>query len=136
MSDQFEVPPIDVLPKPVQAPHPPLFLIGWSLDDARRAGASGLGYLDVSGGDDEILEMHKDGYVAARASADPNDLVCVSSFAAVGAFEPGADSTARMRRWESMGFDEAIARLEPIDETAEKAKDQVRFMASEIVGLH
>jgi len=135
-SPQFEVPPIDVLPKPVQRPHPPIWLIGWSLDDAQRAGSSGLAYLDVSGGDDEILAMHRDGYAAARAGADPEDLASGSAFAAAIGLEPGAAGAERLTRWESLGFDQAVLRIDPLGDSPEKTRDQIRFLADQTTGVH
>lgn len=88
-SARFEVRPIDVVPKPVQKPHPPLWLAGWSSEHARHAGLGGLGYLDLSGAADEMIEIHRDAYSEARAESDPNDLVSVSAFGVAADLEPG-----------------------------------------------
>lgn len=80
-SARFSVPPIDVVPKPVQRPHPPLWLVGWSAAHAGEAGRAGMGYLDVSGGGHEVWSAHRECYVGARRGARAEDLVCASAFA-------------------------------------------------------
>lgn len=44
-SDRFQIPPRDVIPKPVQQPHPPLWMAGTSYDSHTLAGELGLGLL-------------------------------------------------------------------------------------------
>jgi alkanesulfonate monooxygenase SsuD/methylene tetrahydromethanopterin reductase-like flavin-dependent oxidoreductase (luciferase family) len=44
-SPSFQMPPCDVHPKPVQDPHPPLWLSGEGEDDAVRAGERGIGFI-------------------------------------------------------------------------------------------
>ena len=68
-SERFAVPPIDVVPKPLQRPHPPVWLVGWSVDHARAAGRAGLALLDVSGGGLPLWQAHRACYAEARAEA-------------------------------------------------------------------
>jgi alkanesulfonate monooxygenase SsuD/methylene tetrahydromethanopterin reductase-like flavin-dependent oxidoreductase (luciferase family) len=135
-SDQFEVRPIDVVPKPVQRPHPPLWLAGWSADHARLAGKGGLGFLDLSGAADEMLEMHRDAYSESRAEADPNDLVCVHNYAVGGDLEPGEISLARLARWEELGFDEAVIRVGPLEGGHLEAVERIRFLTTAATKIH
>jgi alkanesulfonate monooxygenase SsuD/methylene tetrahydromethanopterin reductase-like flavin-dependent oxidoreductase (luciferase family) len=100
-SERFEVRPVDVVPKPIQRPHPPIWLAGWSADHARRAGKGGLGFLDLSGGTDAMLEVHRDAYSESRAEADPHDLVCVHAYGVAGDLEPGEASLERLTNWEA-----------------------------------
>ncbi len=133
-SPRFDLKPIDVRPKPVQRPHPPLWLVGWHADHAARAGAHGLGFLDVSGGPDEALELHCSRYVESRIAADVHDLVCESAFAAAVDL-PARDAAAvdrLMRRfagWENMGIDQAIARVDTIDAEHDEIMDAIRLFA-------
>lgn len=135
-SARFEVPPIDVLPKPVQDPHPPIWLVGWSLEHAQRAGSAGLGLLDVSGGNDERLEGHRDAYLASRSEADPDDLVCVSAFAAAFDLEALPEAAGRMAGWESLGFDQAILRLAPLEDGFDATQAKIRLFASDSLSVH
>jgi alkanesulfonate monooxygenase SsuD/methylene tetrahydromethanopterin reductase-like flavin-dependent oxidoreductase (luciferase family) len=135
-SKRFEIPPIDVLPKPVQSPHPPIWLVGWSLEHARQAGSAGLGLLDVSGGSDERLEMHRDAYVMSRSEADPNHLVCVSAFAAALDLETASEAAGRLASWEALGFDQAILRLAPLEDGFDATRAKIRLFASDSLNVH
>jgi alkanesulfonate monooxygenase SsuD/methylene tetrahydromethanopterin reductase-like flavin-dependent oxidoreductase (luciferase family) len=135
-SDRFEVLPIDVLPKPAQRPHPPVWLVGWSVTHAGRAGRAGLGFLDVSGGVDDALEMHRDEYARTRSEADPNDLVCASAYAAVLGAESVARTAERLMHWESLGFDQAVLRVDPLDEESKTTRGRIRVLAGETGRVH
>ena len=130
-SPRFEVPPVDVLPKPVQTPHPPLWLVGWSLHHARHAGRAGLGFLDVSGAEDDVLEMHRDAYRSGRAESDPHLLVCVSVYAALLGAESDAKLVERVARWEGLGFDQAVLRIDPAVDDAATTALRIRSLAGE-----
>lgn len=137
-SPRFDVPPVDVLPKPVQRPHPPVWLVGWSLEHAMRAGIGGLGLFDVSGAEDEILEMHREAYLDSRREADPNDLASVSAFA-VALDLPSGDETGearddgelaeRLARFDALGFDQAVLRIAPLEGGHEGTKARIRLLA-------
>ena len=135
-SERFTVPSVDVLPKPVQKPHPPISLVGWSLDHAKRAGSAGLGFLDVSGGVDDALEMHRDAYVEARSNAEPDDLVCVSIYAAVLGDERVSEMSSRLETWSSLGFDQAVLQVESNVEDAQRTRGKIRLMAGEFSDIH
>jgi len=135
-SSQFEVRPIDVVPKPIQRPHPPLWLAGWSSDHARRAGKRGLGFLDLSGASDEMLEVHRDAYSKSRAEADPNDLVCVHAYAVAADLTPGEAGLERLTRWEESGFDHAVARVGSLEGGHAEALERIRFLTSAETQVH
>lgn len=135
-SAQFEVPPVDVVPKPSQKPHPPLWLVGWSVDHARRAGGAGLGFLDVSGGVDDALEMHRDAYLSARSGADPNELVCSSVYAAALGGGRATEMSERLEKWDSLDFDQAVLRVDPDEEESTMTRGRIRLLAGESVDVH
>ncbi len=127
-SARFRVPPIDVVPKPVQQPHPPIGLIGWTPAHAEAAGRAGLGFLDVSGGDEAIWQTHRACYVSGRATADPRELVCGESFGVVADLAAGSEraraaeglgARALARDWleelEGMGLDRVLLRAGPLE---------------------
>ena len=135
-SDRFTVRPIDVVPKPHQKPHPAITLVGWSDDHARAAGRGGLGYLDVSGANDEAIEIHRDAYAEGRTEASPEDLVSVDAFAVMADFEPGDEASERIARWEDLRVDQAILRAGPLDGGTEEARRRIRAFAGGAADVH
>ena len=135
-SDRFEVRPIDVVPKPVQKPHPPLWLVGWTDDHARAAGQGGLGYLDVSGVNDEAVEIHRDAYTEGRAEASPEDLVSVHAFGVLGDLEPGEESQARLAAWETLQVDHAILRAGQPEGGADEGPKRLRAFTAGATEVH
>ncbi|MEM9174418.1 MAG: LLM class flavin-dependent oxidoreductase [Myxococcota bacterium] len=135
-SERFEVRPIDVVPKPHQKPHPPLWLVGWTDDHARAAGRGGLGYLDVSGANDEAVEIHRDAYAAGRAEASPEDLVSVHAVAVLGDFAPGDAADERLARWAGLGIDHAILRAGPVDGGGETVRQRIRAFTDGAADVH
>lgn len=127
-SARFSVHPVDVVPKPVQKPHPPLRLAGWHVEHARAAGRGGLGYLDLSGAPDDALEVHRDAYAEARAEAEPLDLVSPHVFAVAADLAPDDAGRGRLRAWEELGVDEAIVRIGPLPGGHADARDRLRFL--------
>lgn len=93
-SARFAVPPIDVLPKPLQQPHPPLWLVGWSAEHARAAGRAGLALLDVTGGDLALWQAHRACQVEARAAADPTARAGPARFAVAVDLREGSELAA------------------------------------------
>jgi alkanesulfonate monooxygenase SsuD/methylene tetrahydromethanopterin reductase-like flavin-dependent oxidoreductase (luciferase family) len=135
-SRRFELGPVDVLPKPEQKPHPPLWLAGWQAEHAARAGSGGLGFLDVSGTTDEGLAMHQVAYLQARREADVHDLVCESAFAVVLDLESAAGDEQRLAVWESMGIDQAVVRTGSLEGGHAESLVSIRFLASEAARVH
>jgi alkanesulfonate monooxygenase SsuD/methylene tetrahydromethanopterin reductase-like flavin-dependent oxidoreductase (luciferase family) len=67
----FKVPPTQILPKPVQQPHPPMFAACTKPDSAAAVGRLGLGALNFAFGNDEYLTQKVIEYRAAVAKAQP-----------------------------------------------------------------
>lgn len=65
----FDIPPTQVIPKPVQAPHPPMFAACTKPDSAASVGRLGLGALNFAFGTDEYLTEKVREYRAAAAQA-------------------------------------------------------------------
>lgn len=140
-SPRFSVPPIDVVPKPVQRPHPPLWLVGWSAAHAAQAGLLGLGFLDVCGGDVAIWSAHRECYAAARGDAKPDDLVCASTYAVAAdpseAGETGLAASGRAARtsrdWleelSAIGIDHVVLRAGPLEGGHEETCRRIRWFA-------
>jgi len=128
-SPRFELAPVEVVPKPVQQPHPPLWLAGWSEAHAQSAGRGGLGYLDVSGGADDQLERALFAYRAGRAEAEPEDLVSVEAFGVLADLMPGQESVDRLAGWEALGVDQAVARFDPAVARPGELDGLIRFLA-------
>ena len=135
-SESFSVMPVDVLPKPVQLPHPPLWLAGWSAEHATRAGEGGLAFLDISGAADDMLVLHRDAYTEARAGADPNDLVSSGIYGIAVDLDLSSNGVDRLARWEDLGFDHLVVRAGPLDAGDTHASERIRFLASEDARIH
>jgi alkanesulfonate monooxygenase SsuD/methylene tetrahydromethanopterin reductase-like flavin-dependent oxidoreductase (luciferase family) len=67
----FHVPPTQVIPKPVQQPHPPIYAACSKPDTAALVGSLGLGALNFAFGSDEYLEEKVREYQAASDRAEP-----------------------------------------------------------------
>jgi alkanesulfonate monooxygenase SsuD/methylene tetrahydromethanopterin reductase-like flavin-dependent oxidoreductase (luciferase family) len=67
----FRVPPTQVVPKPVQRPHPPMFAACSKPDSARHVGRLGLGALNFAFGNDDYLGEKVSEYRQASAAAAP-----------------------------------------------------------------
>ena len=65
----FNIPPTAIIPKPVQRPHPPIFVACSRPETVERAGALGLGSLNFTAGNDEYLKRKIESYRAAIATA-------------------------------------------------------------------
>ena len=67
----FEIPPTQIVPKPVQDPHPPIFAACSKPESAAHVGRLGLGALNFAFGSDDYLTQKVADYRAAVASARP-----------------------------------------------------------------
>ena len=67
----FDIPPTQVVPKPVQQPHPPMFAACSKPDTAAYVGSLGLGALNFALGSDDYLAEKVDEYRTAIADAEP-----------------------------------------------------------------
>src|SRR6059036_331276 len=86
--DYFVVPPRNVLPKPVQKPHPPLWMACTQPDSFRIAGSKGLGALSFGFIAPGVLEASLSIYRDAISDAQPvgdfvNNQFAATSFACV-----------------------------------------------------
>ena len=135
-SPRFTVQPVDVVPKPLQDPHPPIWLAGWSGDHATRAGEAGLAFLDVSGGTDETLHVHRDLYTEARAGCDPLDLVSAGLYGIAVELEATSKGQSQLEAWEEAGIDQVVVRAGPLEGGHAEARERIRFLASEDARVH
>ena len=67
----FNIPPIQVVPKPVQQPHPPIFAACSKPDSAAAVGRLGIGALNFALGNDQYLTEKVAEYKRAVAAAAP-----------------------------------------------------------------
>ena len=67
----FDVPPTQIIPKPVQQPHPPMFAACTKPESAASVGRMGLGALNFAIGNDDYLTQKVQEYKRAVASATP-----------------------------------------------------------------
>lgn len=77
----FDIPPIQVIPKPVQKPHPPIFAACSKPDSAALVGRLGLGALNFAIGSDEYLSDKVEQYRQAVSEANPQKRQVNNSFA-------------------------------------------------------
>jgi alkanesulfonate monooxygenase SsuD/methylene tetrahydromethanopterin reductase-like flavin-dependent oxidoreductase (luciferase family) len=77
----FRIPPTQVVPKPVQQPHPPIFAACSKPDTAAAVGKLGLGALNFAFGTDDYLSQKVADYRRAVASSAPVGRVTNNHFA-------------------------------------------------------
>jgi alkanesulfonate monooxygenase SsuD/methylene tetrahydromethanopterin reductase-like flavin-dependent oxidoreductase (luciferase family) len=77
----FDIPPTQVIPKPVQTPHPPMYAACSKPDTAALVGRLGLGALNFAIGSDDYLAEKVEQYRQAVSSATPNGWQVTNSFA-------------------------------------------------------
>ena len=71
----FDLPPRQVVPRPIQHPHPPLWYAASNLETFERAGAAGVGVLGVTRYTHAEVKPHVEAYRAAIKAADPARIV-------------------------------------------------------------
>lgn len=135
-SERFTVRPVDVVPKPVQDPHPACWLAGWNDDHAKAAGRGGFAFLDVSGVGDEGIEIHRDAYRAGRAEAEPEELVSVENFGALADLEDASAAAERIEAWAGLGLDHAILRAGPMTGGHDETLRRIRTFSGAEDGVH
>lgn len=77
----FKIPPICVVPKPLQRPHPPMFAACSKPDLAVAIGKLGMGALSLAMYRDELLAHHVQQYRQAIAEANPIGMSVTNHFA-------------------------------------------------------
>lgn len=77
----FDIPPTQIVPKPVQQPHPPIYAACSKPEDAVRVGQLGLGALNLAMYRDETLAKRIAEYRAAVLGAAPAGRAVTNQFA-------------------------------------------------------
>jgi alkanesulfonate monooxygenase SsuD/methylene tetrahydromethanopterin reductase-like flavin-dependent oxidoreductase (luciferase family) len=77
----FDVPPTQIVPKPVQKPHPPMFAACTRPDSAASVGKLGLGALNFAVGGDDYLADKVAGYKSAIQDCRPAGKSITNHFA-------------------------------------------------------
>lgn len=77
----FDIPPTQVVPKPVQTPHPPMFAACSKPESAAAVGRYGLGALNFAFGSDDYLAQKVADYREAVAAARPAGRSVTNHFA-------------------------------------------------------
>jgi alkanesulfonate monooxygenase SsuD/methylene tetrahydromethanopterin reductase-like flavin-dependent oxidoreductase (luciferase family) len=77
----FDIPPTQILPKPVQNPHPPMFAACTKPDSAASVGKLGMGALNFAIGADDYLADKVDAYRDAVSKAEPISGMVTNHFA-------------------------------------------------------
>lgn len=140
-SERFAVPPIDVVPKPVQRPHPPVWLAGWNAEHAQAAGRIGLSFLDVSGGGSERWESHRalrcearaaeiEAGVAERAGTGTRTGLSGRPEPAFAVAVEQVGSGAWLEELAGLGVDGVVVRAGPLDGGHAEACDRIRALAA------
>lgn len=71
----FDLPARDVIPRPIQSPHPPLWVAATNLETYEHAGRQGFGVIGVTRNTVEETRAAVDSYHRAAREAKPSDLV-------------------------------------------------------------
>jgi len=77
----FDIPPTQVVPKPVQTPHPPIYAACTRPDSAASVGKLGIGALNFAIGTDDYLMDKVQAYREAVRTAEPVGAVVTDHFA-------------------------------------------------------
>jgi len=77
----FKIPPTQVIPKPVQEPHPPIFAACTRPESAVAVGGLGLGALNFAFGQDDYLTQKVQQYREAVSNAKPDGRAVTNHFA-------------------------------------------------------
>ncbi len=97
-SPTFKMPPRNVLPKPVQKPHPPLWMSGTQPESAILAGERGVGFMHFSLSDPVGMDEKVRSYRRAIARAQPVGKFVNEQFAAFTILFCGKDDEDALAR--------------------------------------
>jgi len=97
-SPTFKMPPRNVQPKPLQKPHPPLWMSGTQPASATLAGERGLGFMHFSLSDPAGMDEKVRSYRQALAHADPVGKFINHQFAAFSLLFCGKDDDDALAR--------------------------------------
>jgi alkanesulfonate monooxygenase SsuD/methylene tetrahydromethanopterin reductase-like flavin-dependent oxidoreductase (luciferase family) len=90
-SERMRIPPRNVVPKPVQKPHPPIWMAGTQPSSAQLAAERGIGFLHFTFSDPEALEEKVTAYREGVARAEPVGAAVNENFAAFTLMHCGRD---------------------------------------------
>jgi alkanesulfonate monooxygenase SsuD/methylene tetrahydromethanopterin reductase-like flavin-dependent oxidoreductase (luciferase family) len=90
-SERFQIPPRNVLPKPLQRPHPPMWMAGTQPSSAFLAAERGLGFLHFTFSDPDALDEKVQKYHEGVARAEPVGAFANSQFAGFTIMHCGRD---------------------------------------------
>ncbi len=76
----FDIPPVRVIPKPVQQPHPPIFAACSRPESAEKVGQLGIGALNFALGNEEQIRANVKAYRTAVEAAQPRHYQKNNSF--------------------------------------------------------
>jgi len=96
-SELIRIPPRNVLPKPVQKPHPPMWMAGTQPSSAVLAAERGLGFLHFTFADPEALDEKVQAYHDGIARAEPVGSFVNENFAAFTLMHCGETDDDAMR---------------------------------------
>jgi alkanesulfonate monooxygenase SsuD/methylene tetrahydromethanopterin reductase-like flavin-dependent oxidoreductase (luciferase family) len=77
----FDIPPIRVIPKPLQKPHPPIFAACSRPESAEQVGKLGIGALNFALGNEAQIRKNVEAYRRAVTAAQPQGFQKNNSFA-------------------------------------------------------
>lgn len=97
-SDRMRIPTRNVLPKPLQKPHPPMWMAGTQPSSATLAAERGLGFLHFSYTDPEDLDEKVQAYRDGIARCQPVGAFANENFAAFTLMFCGEDDADALRR--------------------------------------
>jgi alkanesulfonate monooxygenase SsuD/methylene tetrahydromethanopterin reductase-like flavin-dependent oxidoreductase (luciferase family) len=84
--EHFDLPSRHVVPRPIQSPHPPLWVAATNIETYEHAGRQGLGVIGVTRNTPAETKAAIDGYRAAIRSADSSTLIARKPNEHVAAF--------------------------------------------------
>ncbi len=132
-SPRFQMPARNVLPKPRQRPHPPLWMSGTQPDSAVLAGERGIGFMHFSMSDPIGMDQKVRAYREAIARAEPVGAFVNDQFAAFTCMFCGEDDEDARRRAEEpvCWYTNLVDRHSAIVGGPERCVESVRWYESQ-----
>jgi probable F420-dependent oxidoreductase len=120
----YDFPPVRVFPKPIQRPHPPVFLGGAATNVFKRVINYGDGWMPVRATPDSVRAGRAAlDELAGAAGRDPNSIQILVN---------GASSRGEIKQMEDAGANMATVRLASTD--PDKVMDGLEKLAEEMLG--
>jgi alkanesulfonate monooxygenase SsuD/methylene tetrahydromethanopterin reductase-like flavin-dependent oxidoreductase (luciferase family) len=140
-SPTFQMPPRNVLPKPVQAPHPPTWMSGTQPSSSIVAAERGIGYMHFSvTSTDDLAEQVAEYKRLVAEPTDPVGLVTNDQFAAFTMMFCGVDDDDAMRRgyegvsWYANMVEHTYSSLATIEGASDSSYDWYKQRFAEVGG--